>query len=52
LQRRFLINETLFQSGDICNKVAKCILENYKFFGSEILGENDPKLDAQNVFKV
>ena len=45
LQRRFLIDDTLFQSRDICNKVAKNAYMKTKFFGHNSCS----KLDAENI---
>ena len=49
LQRRFPIDDSLLQSGDICYKVTKwcTVVENYVFRLQNFRGEGPPKLDAE-----
>ena len=49
-QRCFPINDILFQSGDICNKVAKWRSGKQSFLLQNFRGEGPPKLDAK-IFK-
>ena len=46
LQRRFPVDEILFQSGDICNKVANGVVENYVFRPQNFREKRPPKSDA------
>jgi len=49
LQRRFPVDEILFQSGDICNKSQNGVVENY-VFRPKILAEKDPQNQMQTFY--
>jgi len=46
MQPRFPVDCILYQSGDICSKVAKWRVENYVFRSRNFWGEGPPKSDA------
>jgi len=46
MQRRFLVDGVLFQSGHICNEVAKWRCGKDVFWPKIFLGEGPPKSDV------